>query len=267
MTALITGATTGIGRAFALALAAEGHTVTAVARTERHLRALVAELGPGGPDGEHTYLVADLTTPEGVRTVTDALTATPYDLLINNAGLARPGPFADAPLDPALPALRLNCEAVVALAHAFLATARHGAALVNVASTLAFVPQPGNAVYSATKAFVASFSEALWHEQKPRGVYVMALCPGPTATRPGLHADIPAALVRPPEAVVATALTALRRRRRPTVVPGRANALLAATTRLLPRATALSLLAEGPGATAPQRAGSEGDGPDGHHPA
>lgn len=267
MTALITGATHGIGRAFALALAAEGHTVTAVARTERHLRALVAALGPGGSDGEHAYLVADLATPEGVRTVADALTTTPYDLLINNAGLARPGPFADTPLDLALPALRLNCEAVVALAHAFLATARHGAALVNVASTLAFAPQPGNAVYSATKAFVASFSEALWHEQKPRGVYVMALCPGPTATRPGLHADIPAALVRPPEAVVATALTALRRRRRPTVVPGRVNVLLAAMTRFLPRATALSLLAAGPGATAPQRAGSERDGLDGYHPA
>lgn len=170
----------------------------------------------------------------------DALTAGPYDLLINNAGLARPGPFTDTPLDQALPALRLNCEAVVTLAHAFLATAGPGAALVNVASTLAFAPQPGQAVYGATKAFVASFSEALWYEQRPRGVYVMALCPGPTATRPGLHADVPAALVQSPEAVVATALTALRRRRRPTIVPGRANALLAAATRFLPRTTALS---------------------------
>ncbi|WP_405831270.1 SDR family NAD(P)-dependent oxidoreductase [Streptomyces sp. NBC_00105] len=245
MTALITGATEGIGRAFALALAAEGRTVTAVARTEQHLRVLMTELGPGGPGGGHDYLVADLATPEGVRTVADALTAGPYDLLINNAGLARPGPFTDTPLDQALSALRLNCEAVVTLGHAFLATAGPGAALVNVASTLAFAPQPGQAVYSATKAFVASFSEALWYEQRPRGVYVMALCPGPTATRPGLHADVPAALVQSPEAVVATALTALRRRRRPTIVPGRANALLAAATRFLPRTTALSLLADG----------------------
>ncbi|MEV7728945.1 SDR family NAD(P)-dependent oxidoreductase [Streptomyces sp. NPDC087917] len=254
MTALITGATEGIGRAFALALAAEGHTVTAVARTERHLRSLVAELGPGGPDGEHNHLVADLATADGVRTVADALTATPYDLLINNAGLACPGPFVDTPLDLALPALRLNCEAVVTLAHAFLGAARPGAALVNVASTLAFTPQPGQAVYSATKAFVGSFSEALWYEQRPRGVYVMALYPGPTATRPGLHADLPAALVQPPEAVVATALTALRRRRRPTTIPGRVNVLLAAAARLLPRTTALALLADGHGDTAPRSA-------------
>ncbi|MFE9846983.1 SDR family NAD(P)-dependent oxidoreductase [Streptomyces goshikiensis] len=252
MTALITGATEGIGRAFALALAAESHTVTAVARTERHLRALMTELGPGGSDGEHDYLVADLAIPDGVRTVAAALTAAPYDLLINNAGLACPGPFADTPLDQVLPALRLNCEAVVDLAHAFLATARHGAALVNVASTLAFVPQPGQAVYSATKAFVASFSEALWYEPRPRGVYVMALCPGPTSTRPGLHADLPAALVLTPEAVVAVALTALRRRRRPTVVPGRANAFLAAVSRYLPRTTSLSLLADRPGPIAAQ---------------
>ncbi|MFD9369330.1 SDR family NAD(P)-dependent oxidoreductase [Streptomyces sp. NPDC060020] len=243
MTALITGATEGIGRAFARALAAEGRTVTAVARTERHLAALMTELGPGGPDGEHDYLVADLATPEGVRTVADALAAAPYELLINNAGLAAPGPFAETPLDQALPALRLNCEAVVTLAHAFLATAGPGAALINVASTLAFAPRPGQAVYSATKAFVASFSEALWYEQRPRGIYVMALCPGPTATRPGLHADTPAALVQPPEAVVATALAALRRRRRPTIVPGRANTLFAAATRILPRPTTLTLLA------------------------
>ncbi|MFD7447236.1 SDR family NAD(P)-dependent oxidoreductase [Streptomyces sp. NPDC059909] len=236
--ALITGATEGIGRAFALALAAEGRTVTAVARTEQRLLALMTELGSDG----HDYLVADLTTPEGIRTVADALAATPYELLINNAGLAHSGPFADTSLDQALPMIRLNCEAVVTLAHAFLATACPGAALVNVASTLAFAPKPGQAVYSATKAFVASFSEVLWYEQKPRGVYVMALCPGPTATRPGLHADVPSVLVQPPEAVVTTALAALRRRRRPTVVPGRANTLLATTARALPRTTALSLL-------------------------
>ncbi|MFD9355411.1 SDR family NAD(P)-dependent oxidoreductase [Streptomyces sp. NPDC060031] len=240
MTALITGATEGIGRAFARALASEGRPVTAVARTEQRLQALMTELGPGG----HDYLVADLTTPEGVRTVADALKATPYDLLINNAGLARSGPFTDTPLDQALPLLRLNCEAVVTLAHAFLATAHPGAALVNVASTLAFAPKPGQAVYSATKAFVTSLSEALWYEQKPRGVHVMALCPGPTATRPGLHADTPSVLVQTPEAVVASALAALSRRRRPTVVPGRANTLLAAAARVLPRTTALSLLAD-----------------------
>ncbi|MFI8281431.1 SDR family NAD(P)-dependent oxidoreductase [Streptomyces sp. NPDC085929] len=241
--ALVTGATEGIGRSFARTLAAQGYTVTAVARTEHRLRDLMNELGAG-----HDHLVADLATPEGIRTTADALTAattaTPYDLLINNAGLARPGPFADTPLDEALPVLRLNCEAVISLAHAFLAAARPGAALVNVASTLAFVPKPDQAVYSASKAFVRSFSEALWHEQKPRGVYVTALCPGPTATRPGLHADTPSALVMTPEAVVAATSAALRERRRPTLVPGRANALLTRILATLPRRTALAALAD-----------------------
>ncbi|WP_327354699.1 SDR family NAD(P)-dependent oxidoreductase [Streptomyces sp. NBC_01304] len=253
--ALITGASEGLGRAFALALAAEGHTVTAVARTEHRLLALMAELAELaelselGP-GDHDFIVADLATPEGIGTVADALTdakgtkGAPYDLLVNNAGLAHAGPFTDTPVDRAGPMIRLNCEAVVTLSHAFLAAARPGAALVNVASTLAFTPKPGQAVYSATKAFVASFSEALWYEQKPRGVQVLALCPGPTATRPGLHDDVPSALVMEPGAVVTSALKALRRHRRPTVVPGRANAFMARVIRALPRGRALSLLAD-----------------------
>ncbi|MFK0255128.1 SDR family NAD(P)-dependent oxidoreductase [Streptomyces sp. NPDC090445] len=94
-----------------------------------------------------------------------------------------------------MPVLHLNCEALVGLAHAFLAVARPGAALVNVASTPAFSPRPGQAVYGATKAFVHAFSQALWFEQRPRGIHVPAVCPGPTATRPDLHADTPAAPV------------------------------------------------------------------------
>ncbi|NBE55987.1 SDR family NAD(P)-dependent oxidoreductase, partial [Streptomyces boluensis] len=170
--ALITGATEGIGRALALALAAEGHTITAVARTEHRLKSLTGQL-----DGPHAYLTADLTTPSGLHALTTALRARPYDLLVNNAALVPAGPFDDADPHALQAAIRLNCEAVVALAHAFLATARPGAALVNISSTLSFAPKPGQAVHSATKAFVTSFSEALWYEQKRRGVYVLALCP------------------------------------------------------------------------------------------
>ncbi|MFF9571465.1 SDR family NAD(P)-dependent oxidoreductase [Streptomyces sp. NPDC014685] len=238
--ALITGATGGMGHALALALAAEGHTITAVARTERHLKSLIGEL-----DDPHDYLTADLATQSGLRDTAAALRARPYDLLVNNAALAPSGPFDHTDPDALRAAIRLNCEAVVALSHAFLATARPGAALVNVSSTLAFAPKPDRAVYSATKAFATSFSEALWYEQKARGVYVLALCPGPTATRPGLHADTPSALVQSPETVAATAVTALRERRRPAVVSGRANTLFAVATRLLPRGTVLRLLADG----------------------
>ncbi|MFJ8162525.1 SDR family NAD(P)-dependent oxidoreductase [Streptomyces sp. NPDC096136] len=160
--------------------------------------ALTAELGEG-----HDHLVADLADladladPEGVRSAAAAVTvaATPNDLLVTNAGRTCEGRFAEMPLDETLPVLHLNCEALVGLVHAFLTVARPGAALVNVASTLAFTPQPGQAVYGATKAFVHAFSQALWYEQRPRGIHVLAVCPGPTATRPGLHADTPAVLV------------------------------------------------------------------------
>lgn len=253
--ALVTGATSGIGRAFTLALAARGHTVTAVARSERRLRELTAEL----PGEGHDHLAADLASAEGLRSTAAALSAaaTPYALLVNNAGCARPpGPFSPdpagettpldgiTPLDEVLPVLRLNCEALVTLAHAFLGAARPRAALVNVASSLALTPQPGQAVYGATKAFVTSFSQALWYEQRPRGIHVLALCPGPTATRPDLHADTPSALVHTPEAVVAAALRALRRRSRHTVLPGPANAFLTRTLAALPRRASLAVLAD-----------------------
>jgi short-subunit dehydrogenase len=97
-------------------------------------------------------------------------------------------------------------------------------------------------IYSASKAFVTSFSETLWHEQKPRGVHVMALCPGVTATESQSADDVPSWLVQTPAEVVTRALAALADRRGPTVMSGRRNALLTTVTRLLPRGTALSLL-------------------------
>ncbi|MGW5396873.1 SDR family NAD(P)-dependent oxidoreductase [Streptomyces sp. NPDC003952] len=257
-TALVTGASSGIGRAFARELAAAGWTVTAVARGEDRLRALVAELGPGpgpglGPGLGHRHLAADLSTPEGRELVAAELRRHPVNLLVNSAGTAHHGPFAAADPREALAATRLGCDAVVTLAHAFLAGARRGDALINVSSTLGSAPAPGLAVYSAGKAFVTAFSEALWHEQRPLGVRVMALCPGPTgdttaaamslpAAPPRRHQDAPAALVQSPRAVARTALRALERRSRPTVVPGRANALFVLAARLLPRRVLLALL-------------------------
>ncbi|MFJ2093865.1 SDR family NAD(P)-dependent oxidoreductase [Streptomyces sp. NPDC087901] len=254
-TALVTGASSGIGLAFARELALAGYAVTAVARGEDRLRALVRELGPG-----HRYLVADLATPEGQELVTAELARRPFDLLVNNAGTAHHGPFTGTLPQEALASVRLGAEAVVVLTHAFLSGAGRGDALINVSSTLAHAPAPGLAVYSAGKAFVTAFSEALWHEQRPLGVHVMALCPGPTSTesepesRTGSesesgsgsgsprHQDAPAALVQSPRAVVRTALRALDRRTGPTVVPGRANSLFVLATRLLPRRTLLAML-------------------------
>ncbi|MFE3557304.1 SDR family NAD(P)-dependent oxidoreductase [Streptomyces sp. NPDC059193] len=241
--ALVTGASEGIGYAIARELAAAGYAVTGAARGEERLRAVIDALGPG-----HSALVADLATEDGRKRVVQAVQRTPFDVLVNNAGTATEGPFADVPLDSAAAMLDLNCHAVVTLAHAFLAGARPGDALVNVSSTLAFAPMPHLSVYSATKAFVTSFSESLWHEQKARGVYVMGFCPGMTATRsqPHQNNDVPAGLVQTPEQVAAAALSALRRRAQPTVISGTKNALFAAAARTLPRRMVLRLLAAEP---------------------
>ncbi|MBM0259432.1 SDR family oxidoreductase [Micromonospora sp. 4G55] len=235
MRALVTGASAGIGRAFAAGLAARGYAVTAVARGEEGLLALRRELGPG-----HAHLVADLTTPAGLATVAEHLARDPVNVLVNNAGTAVTGPFADVALADSLATLNLNCAALVTLAHAFLRHARRGDALVNISSTLAFAPTPTLGVYSGTKAFVTTFSEALWRENKGRGVHVLGVCPGMTATRS--RPDEPGGMVQAPEEVAAAALAALAKRRRPTVVSGVRNKVFVAATRLLPRAAVVSML-------------------------
>ncbi|NKY85700.1 SDR family NAD(P)-dependent oxidoreductase [Nocardia veterana] len=239
MKALVTGASAGIGRAFATALAEEGFSITAVARGAEPLAELMSDLGAG-----HDYLAADLSTATGVAETSELLRRGGYSLLVNNAGTAVPGDFAELPLDAALQTMDLNCRATVALAHAFLATARPGSALVNVSSTLALSPKPGMSVYSASKAFVTTFSETLWHEQKSRGVHVLALCPGVTATRAQTAEDVPPWLVRSPEDVVRRARKALSDKQGPVVLTSRPDRVLTTALRLLPRRTALNLLAD-----------------------
>ncbi|MFE3756392.1 SDR family NAD(P)-dependent oxidoreductase [Nocardia tengchongensis] len=239
MKALVTGASAGIGRAFAVSLAAEGYSVTAVARGAEGLEALMVELGAG-----HDYLIADLATDEGLRVTAERLRGGGYTLLINNAGTASHGDFAEQSLESALTTLDLNCKAVVVLAHSFLGSAARGSALVNVSSTLGRTPKPGTGVYSASKGFVIAFSETLWHEQKPRGVQVMALCPGVTATAAQAATDVPAWLVQSPQQVVDSARKALSDKTGPVVLTSRANRIFTAALRLLPRRAALSLLAQ-----------------------
>lgn len=162
--ALITGASEGIGFVFAKRLAAEGYHVTAVARTQTKLEDLVGQLGQ-----EHKFLVADLSTDAGQEKVAAELKNQKYDLLVNNAGVGTAGPFTDVTLERQLAMVNLNCTAVVRLAYAFLTTAKAGDALINTSSMLAFLPMPGIGLYSATKAFVTSFSESLWFEAKTKG--------------------------------------------------------------------------------------------------
>ncbi len=240
--AMVTGASEGIGRVFARALAGRGYAVTAVARSEAKLKELAAEVGSGVE-----ALSADLSTAEGQRAAVAALEAGGFDLLVNNAGVGLVGPFAEAEVERVQAMLRLNCEAVVALSHAFLKGAKRGDALVNVSSTLAFMPSPGLGAYAATKAFVTSFSEALWYEQRERGVYVLGLCPGITSTRfqenaGGSKDDVPQGMAQTAEQVVDEALAALDARSRPTVITGVQNKAGAVITRALPRKALVSVM-------------------------
>lgn len=242
--ALVTGASGGIGRVFAQRLAQEGYRVTAVARSEGRLQELVSELG-----AECRYLVADLSTSEGMAVVTDELGQESYDLLVNNAGVGVYGAFDEMPLEKHLELIRLNCDAQVVLAYAFLKTAKRGDAVVNVSSMLGFTGMPTFSVYSATKAFVRSFSETLWFEQKDRGVYVMALCPGPTssnfhdASGGTVQNRPPSAMTQTPEQVVEEAMKALVARSQPTVITGTSTrAMVAVTRRLLNPKQAVMML-------------------------
>ncbi|WP_459549192.1 SDR family NAD(P)-dependent oxidoreductase [Nocardia sp. X0981] len=239
MRALVTGASAGIGRAMSISLAAEGYSITAVARNARRLEALTAELGAG-----HDHLAADLGTEDGLRAVAEQVRHGHYTVLVNNAGTADHGDFGAGPTGPALTALDLNCRAVVVLSHAFLSTATAGSALVNVSSVLGAHPAPGLAVYSASKAFVTAFSTALWHEQKTRGVRVLALCPGVTATASQPATDTPSRLVQTPEQVAERARKALvSGTAGPLVHTSTTNRAFTIALRLLPRRAALALLA------------------------
>ncbi len=237
--ALVTGASEGIGRAFAKQLAEQGYQITAVARNENRLKELVGEL-PAQNQQQHDYLVADLSQSGDVARVAEALQADAYDLLINNAGFGVKGRFEDIALSEFKGMTAVNIDALVELSHAYLKSARSGDALMNVSSFLSFIPVADLNVYCATKAFVTSFSEALWYQQRERDVFVMALCPGATSTnfdeRSGADYDkIPKAMIQSADAVVSYALRHLKKRRKPTVISGFMNRFMGGIHRLRTR--------------------------------
>jgi short-subunit dehydrogenase len=176
--AVVTGASSGLGREFALALTERGHPVLAVARRRERLRALAEAVGARG--GRLEPLVADLSTAAGVEALLERAGSLDVELLVNNAGVAGYGPFASAPADRELGLVRLNVEAIVALTRGLLPQMldRRGGGVINVASQMAFQPMPYFAAYAASKAFVLSFSEALAEELRGSGVRVTAVAPG-----------------------------------------------------------------------------------------
>lgn len=249
--AVITGASTGLGAAYAEELAHRGCAVILVARNADRLRALAERL-------KKQYGVnavaepADLTDRSGQAKIEALFAAdSTIDLLVNNAGFGTLGPFAKLNLDHEMDEIELNVVAMVRLAHAAvqaMVSRRHGA-IINVASLAAFQPAPYNATYGATKAYIKSFTESLSEELRDTGVRTQVLCPGFTRTefqeRAGLNTTrIPEFAWMTAEAVIKKSLDALDRG---TVVcvPGTSNWLMAGIARHAPE----SLLRRAAGAS------------------
>jgi len=182
---MVTGASSGIGRAVAVRLAADGSDLVVVARRRDRLQALADELSAAHGVGVEV-LVADVTDRAQLAVVEDRLRSgrPPVDLLVNNAGLGAQGAFADIPLDWQDGQIRLNVLAPVRLSHAALeGMLRRGrGGILNVSSIAGLQPMPHVATYAATKAYLSSFSHALHEEVRHQGVAVTALLPGFTRT-------------------------------------------------------------------------------------
>lgn len=234
----MTGASEGIGRVFCLALHSRGYAITGVARNKERLESLMCELKMD-PDAQ--MIVADLSSDSGIKTVATELARQKYDVLVNNAGFGFLGRFEEVDFEKYTQMIALNITALTRLSHEFMKTARRGDALINVSSTLSFLGMPIQSVYSATKAYVTSLTESLWFTAKEKGVRVVNLCPGITATQfnqraGGKPEDLPKILTQSPEEVVHEALSQLDRGVGPTRVTGFMNRLGVLMTRILPRA-------------------------------
>jgi short-subunit dehydrogenase len=242
-TALVTGASSGIGEAFARRLAAGGADVllTSLPAERERLEVIAAELAE-----QHSVragaVVADLAesgAPADLQAQVDELDYDP-DILVNSAGIGVSGRFVSTPLEQQLRMIRVNVEALVALTGLYLPrmAARRTGAVVNVGSTAALQPMPYFGVYAASKAFVQSFGEALWAEYRRTGVRVITVCTGPVDTPFHGNGDAPTGVRRfikrrylTPDLVAASALDAVERDQ-PTVVlrlPGARLVLLPAT--------------------------------------
>ncbi|HYH07122.1 MAG TPA: SDR family oxidoreductase [Thermoanaerobaculia bacterium] len=184
-TALITGASSGIGLDLAHLFARDGHDVVLVARSQAKLQALAKELEAHHHITAHV-VPADLSEEAAPRKLFETIRdrGLTIDVLVNNAGFGTGGAFADTDLKTELDMIQVNVTAVTHLTKLFLGgmIARGRGRILNVASTAGFQPGPFMAVYYATKAYVVSFSEAIAEELSGTGVTVTALCPGPTAT-------------------------------------------------------------------------------------
>ena len=251
-TALITGASSGIGVAFAEQLASAGLDLILVARSTNKLNALARKLRKEGCRVE--VISQDLSTANAGSKLSKSVAelGMTVDLLINNAGFGTVGHFDQQSAAREAQEVKLNALAVVDLTHAFLPkmlSQGHGG-VINVASVAAFQAVPFMSVYAATKAFVLSFSEGLWGEYRSRGLKVVCLCPGPVDTgffeatgNAKLRGTVPKSTMMTADRVVASALKSLRKGDL-VVVPGAQNQAVAWMSKFMPRAVVTTVAAK-----------------------
>jgi len=249
-TALITGASSGLGAEYAKLFAADKHDLVLVARRRDRLEALASELRAA-----HSVRVlvaaADLATPDGPRRVVEEASRAglQIDFLVNNAGFGASGAFADLDVARELEMIQLNITSLVTLTRAFLPAMiqRRSGRILNIGSTAGFPPGPFMAVYYASKAFVNSFTEALWYELRGTGVSATVSCPGATATEfAGVAGNSRSLLFRlgaaDPNQVAAEGYKAMKKGK-PMVIHGLKNKLTVQSLRVSPRAVARAVAA------------------------
>ena len=242
-TALITGASSGLGEEFARQLARENYDLVLTARREDRLKTVAAEAIKLG-SSKVEVIASDLGQPDAAvklhRQVSER--GLEIECLVNNAGFGTHGIFHKMPLDREVEEMNLNITALVSLTRLFIdgMVARHRGTIINVASTAAFQPVPYMATYAATKAFVLNFSEAVALEVRNLGVTVMALCPGPTRTEfqgtAGVESSaFPSFAYMDAKTVVAQALASAKRGKA-VRINGIMNQVMAQSNRITPRA-------------------------------
>lgn len=249
---LITGASGGIGEAFARRLAGEKHNLLLIARSENKLKILCEELiQKHGIQAQ--YIAVDLTQPGADQLIFNETEKRnlQVDWLINNAGIGTVGYFSQLNLADELNMITLNITALVALTHHYIRPmfARKNGTIINVASLAAFQPTPFMTAYGASKAFVRSFTEALAEEYSPYPIRILLLCPGATETNffdaAKVDSDTKKSMdsnMQTPEQVVEAAMSALRTKKRVTISGGK-NRLMARVGNFVPNSMAAKYIA------------------------
>ena len=249
--AVVTGASSGLGRGLAARLADRGMSLVLTGRNVARLSEAAQEIRRAAPRVTVETVAANLSTASGLAALLGHVGDRPIEVLVNNAGFGSYGPFVGADGHREADEIAVDVGAVVALTRVFLPgmIARRSGGILNVASAIAFQPAPYQAVYGASKAFVLSFSQALWAEARPAGVAVTALCPGPTRTGfvDALRADVGHTVVyrrlAEPEPVIDAGLRALDKGRA-VAIPGLRTRMIAESGRFMPREW-LTRVAEG----------------------